>query len=308
MRKWPITLTVVVAVGVLALCCYFVSIHPRLSGPTAMSVANAELVDHKDNSKDIPAAESNIVSELAETKHTVSLPTPAISDKRTDHVRIPDNNQSRVKSQIPFSKTVLALPKQMPSSTERATDLIKFITVVNEDLKQVDRLLSEEDFTVTEWNMFRQTIVEMPDEPVTWTIYLNGPNGTMSGGRKRVYADNARQEEIRSQGYSISAHKATNVISGVRRNDGNEYVLLFADGGIREYARKLRGYVWYSITWDEDGEILAEETRDYTKSTIARRKRLLEMLEKKNDPHKAEAVRGLREEIEEAERNQSPAD
>lgn len=288
MNKFPKIWTIAFLVGILFLSWNIASLK---SGP--FDFLSARFKQYYGVCRNIETqnslhSEGDYVEEYSEKKHKLEL------------AETTNESVSKEEPELLFRNTALSLPKHMPSGIAMAASLIEFVAKINNALNNINNLIKEEDFVISEWNMFRQAIVKMPKAPVTWSIYLNGPNGAVSGVKKMVYNNMRREKEIKHQGYSISFYKGARIISRVRRNDGCEYILFSPDGTISDYARKVEGYTWYSIRWDEDGNILSEETRGPSRRVMDARIKFIEKY--KNDPNKAEAVRQLQEEVDQMKR------
>lgn len=202
---------------------------------------------------------------------------------------------------IPFPSAQFSL--HGPTNEQYCAELNSFIKTFNDSLREVSSLLTGTVFHVTEWNLSRETLIDINNQS-RWRVYFNGPNHSASGITKEIFSDSTRQNKIRSLSFSISWYEGTNnIIREISRDDGSEYILFNDDSSIERYARKLAGGKWYSIIWDRNGNIVSENIRGPSKALIPSHKRIIEKY--KEDPYMKDGVRQYEAELEEMQTNKN---
>lgn len=175
------------------------------------------------------------------------------------------------------------------------TGVSNFVGLLNKDMLNLQGLLLKGNFSVGEWNLYKSANIVDPMEPVVWNVSFNNSNNAISGIRKVVFKDASHHEELRSQGYDISFFPGGQTIDRYARNDGSESLLCYSNGQVSAYRKRFDNMNSYLIYWDEKRNITSEKITKPSPQVIAAKKRLVE--EYKNDPNKADWVRGIQEEL-----------
>lgn len=182
------------------------------------------------------------------------------------------------------------------------TGVSNFVGLLSKDLPHLEAILKKGNFELIEWNLSKWANISDPDAPITWRIYFDGPNGTIGDFRKEVFTDSTHSKELRSQGYNVTFFSGGQTIDRFARNDGSESLGCFTNGRVRGYVQRFNNMDCYGIFWNANGDLVSEKIEKPMPQVIAAKKRLVE--EYKNDPNKADWVRGIQEELNRMQSNQ----
>lgn len=93
---------------------------------------------------------------------------------------------------------------------------------------------------------------------------------------KRVYEDQEQTRQRRELGYTALFYPGPNRVEWIQCRDGREILRYSTNGALQKYSVSSGNHKWYSVTWDEQGNVVSTESRDDSEVIERARQRLRE--------------------------------